>query len=218
MKLPEELIRLYELDQDDQKRIKIFEACIKVFGEKGIHKTKIADIAKEAGIGKGTVYEYFKSKDEILAYTYYKMVIMSHHFIPEHIDPGKSAVENLIQYLNGAVRFFAILPKEVAMAYMGLFLESFFHEKTDMITYMEKLGLPIADFQKRYLNYINDVYRLGKKSGDWGDLTEAEFFGLLVNYIQGMKIMYFFSEMQFPVPSPELFTDILVNGAKKEKK
>lgn len=49
------------------KRTQIIEAAIKVFAQKGLERGKIADIAKEAGIGKGTVYEYFRSKEEIFS-------------------------------------------------------------------------------------------------------------------------------------------------------
>jgi TetR/AcrR family fatty acid metabolism transcriptional regulator len=41
-------------------------AAIKVFAGKGYFSSKVADIAGEAGIADGTVYLYFKSKDEIL--------------------------------------------------------------------------------------------------------------------------------------------------------
>ena len=43
----------------------IINAAIKVFARDGLEKGKIADIANEAGIGKGTVYEYFRSKEDI---------------------------------------------------------------------------------------------------------------------------------------------------------
>ena len=41
-------------------------AAIKVFANKGFFNSKVADIAGEAGIADGTVYLYFRSKDEIL--------------------------------------------------------------------------------------------------------------------------------------------------------
>jgi AcrR family transcriptional regulator len=47
------------------KKTLIINAAVKVFAGQGLEKGKIADIAKEAGIGKGTVYEYFRSKDDI---------------------------------------------------------------------------------------------------------------------------------------------------------
>jgi TetR/AcrR family transcriptional regulator, fatty acid metabolism regulator protein len=48
------------------KREAILRAAIKVFAGKGYFNSKVADIAKEAGIADGTVYLYFKSKDDIL--------------------------------------------------------------------------------------------------------------------------------------------------------
>jgi AcrR family transcriptional regulator len=47
------------------KRQLIMEAGLAVFSQKGFHKAKIEEIAQEAGIGKGTVYEYFTSKEQL---------------------------------------------------------------------------------------------------------------------------------------------------------
>jgi TetR/AcrR family fatty acid metabolism transcriptional regulator len=48
------------------KRNAILRSATKVFAQKGFFNSKVADIAAEAGIADGTVYLYFKSKDEIL--------------------------------------------------------------------------------------------------------------------------------------------------------
>lgn len=48
------------------KREAILRAAITVFASKGYFNSKVADIASQAGIADGTVYLYFKSKDEIL--------------------------------------------------------------------------------------------------------------------------------------------------------
>jgi len=44
----------------------IGQGALSAFRELGYHRTRMADIAREAGIGKGTLYEYFKDKDDIL--------------------------------------------------------------------------------------------------------------------------------------------------------
>lgn len=44
----------------------ILDAAITLFTRKGFDKTSIEELAKEAGIGKGTVYTYFKTKSDIL--------------------------------------------------------------------------------------------------------------------------------------------------------
>ena len=51
----------------EDRRRQIRHAATKVFAKKGYHETRIADIAKEAGVAYGLVYHYFKNKEEILA-------------------------------------------------------------------------------------------------------------------------------------------------------
>ena len=48
------------------KRSAILRAAIRVFAGNGYFNSKVADIAREAGVADGTVYLYFKSKEEIL--------------------------------------------------------------------------------------------------------------------------------------------------------
>ena len=52
--------------EKDKKRAEIARAAIEVFARKGFEKSTISEIAVKAGIGKGTFYEYFRSKEEIL--------------------------------------------------------------------------------------------------------------------------------------------------------
>jgi TetR/AcrR family fatty acid metabolism transcriptional regulator len=48
------------------KRNAILRSATRIFAKKGFFNSKVADIAADAGIADGTVYLYFKSKDEIL--------------------------------------------------------------------------------------------------------------------------------------------------------
>jgi TetR/AcrR family fatty acid metabolism transcriptional regulator len=48
------------------KRESIMRAATKVFARSGYFNSKVADVAREAGVADGTVYLYFKSKEEIL--------------------------------------------------------------------------------------------------------------------------------------------------------
>ena len=47
------------------KRLQIINGAIAVFARKGFYKAKIEEIAEQAEVGKGTVYEYFSSKKEL---------------------------------------------------------------------------------------------------------------------------------------------------------
>ncbi len=50
----------------ETKKKSIMDAAFSLFANNGFSNVKVSDIAEKAGIGKGTVYEYFKSKDDIL--------------------------------------------------------------------------------------------------------------------------------------------------------
>jgi TetR/AcrR family fatty acid metabolism transcriptional regulator len=48
------------------KRERILDAAEKVFAERGFFAAKVADVAREAGVADGTIYLYFKNKDDLL--------------------------------------------------------------------------------------------------------------------------------------------------------
>ncbi len=53
-------------NRESERKKKILNSAIKIFGEKGFQNATISEIAKEAGIGDATIYEYFKNKEDIL--------------------------------------------------------------------------------------------------------------------------------------------------------
>ena len=53
-----------------EKREKLVQAAIPIFAKYGFRETKMSDIAISADVGKGTLYEYFESKDELFLNTF----------------------------------------------------------------------------------------------------------------------------------------------------
>ena len=53
-----------------QKRHQIIYSAMQVFARQGINNFKMIDVARQAGLGKGTLYEYFRSKDELITGTF----------------------------------------------------------------------------------------------------------------------------------------------------
>ena len=49
----------------EERRIAILRSAIEIFSQNGFYKSKIQEIAKNAGIGKGTIYQYFESKKQL---------------------------------------------------------------------------------------------------------------------------------------------------------
>ena len=55
-----------------QKEEKILEASAKLFATRQFHEVLLSDVAAAAGVGKGTIYTYFKNKDELYRSVLYR--------------------------------------------------------------------------------------------------------------------------------------------------
>src|SRR5512147_2676030 len=53
-------------DRTSDKRERILSAAERIFARHGFFAAKVSDVAKEAGVADGTIYLYFKSKDDLL--------------------------------------------------------------------------------------------------------------------------------------------------------
>src|SRR5881275_2324574 len=70
------------------KRDAILRAAIDVFAERGYFNAQVADVARAAGVAAGTVYLYFKSKDDLL-------ISIFERGMREALAETKAAVEGL---------------------------------------------------------------------------------------------------------------------------
>jgi AcrR family transcriptional regulator len=61
-------------DVSEERKDQIIEAAIRIFAQKGFYETRMDDIVAESGLSKGTLYWYFKSKDDVIA------AILEHFF------------------------------------------------------------------------------------------------------------------------------------------
>ncbi len=82
------------------KRPRLVEAATAVFAQKGYASTRVADIAEHAGVGKGTVYEYFSSKEELLFAVFESINIDISSRMKLALSEGVSASETLLDLLR----------------------------------------------------------------------------------------------------------------------
>lgn len=62
--------RIKNVDLVEQRRQQIIEGAIKVFTSKGFHSATVREIAEEAGLTMGTLYNYINSKEDIIYIVY----------------------------------------------------------------------------------------------------------------------------------------------------
>ncbi len=86
----------------EEKRLEIASDAIEIFAKKGYYQTNLKDIAKATGMGRTSLYKYFRNKDEI----YYYIVKRAYVFFEEQVDrvlaldlPNLDRLERLLEYL-----------------------------------------------------------------------------------------------------------------------
>ncbi len=101
------------------KREQILEAAIKVFARNGFHLAKVEQIATEANVGKGTVYEYFKSKQDLFQEMLkYIMGIYFDEFEVDISNPDVVLREKLKQILIAHLKFL-VEHKDMAQIFLS---------------------------------------------------------------------------------------------------
>jgi TetR/AcrR family fatty acid metabolism transcriptional regulator len=123
------------------KRERILHAAVRVFAKKGFHATRVSEIAAAAGVADGTIYLYFKSKDELLVALFEDRVDRLLGFLEAELPLRESAPEKLrriielqLQLLEGErdlaevitviLRQSTKLMKEHAVAKFALYLDA----------------------------------------------------------------------------------------------
>ena len=81
----------------------ISEAALQVFTEKGFHEARMTDIAKTAKMGKGTIYDYFSDKADILQFIFDDYFAGFSEALLEAIEGIESPAEKLIAFIDFAL-------------------------------------------------------------------------------------------------------------------
>ena len=100
-----------------KKEIEIFEGFSKLIDTKiSINNIKVEDIAKSSGVGKGTLYSYFKSKEEVIAKSIVYNIIKEIDFIVEKSEREKTferkcmvAFEEIVRVVTNKYKYFQML-------------------------------------------------------------------------------------------------------------
>jgi len=137
----------------NDKYQRILVAAIKVFAEQGFFQSTIAQIAKEAGVADGTIYLYFKSKDDILVQFFnYKTKQVFDGFRTE-VDRADNAVDKLRNLIR---RHLAEFQRDRNMA---ILYQSETHQSTRLV---EK---QIKEMSNMYLDIVAEIMEQGQQEG-----------------------------------------------------
>jgi TetR/AcrR family fatty acid metabolism transcriptional regulator len=81
--------------EKNSKYHQILEAAVRVFARQGFYQSTIAQIAKEAGVADGTIYLYFKNKDDILVQFFSYRTKQVFESFREEVDRAQTSADKL---------------------------------------------------------------------------------------------------------------------------
>lgn len=142
-----------ELLARDDKRSRILAAAIRIFADNGFHNSKVGDIAKEANVADGTIYLYFKNKDDILISLFEEALSLLINNMRAELKKAKGPLEKVQSFirvhLSTVEQYQAVAEvMQVELRQSHKFMKEYVPEK-----YAE------------YLNIISDIILEGQKAG-----------------------------------------------------
>ena len=152
-----------------EKYHKILNSAGAVFADHGFYKATISQIASQAGVADGTLYLYFKNKDDIL----YQFISFKTQVVFEKMNTAVAKGSNAEDKLRNLIR---------------CHLEEFQNDKNmavifqSEVRYIRDIESQIKDISKMYLDLLSDIIEQGQIEGS---MRQDLFVGLVKRFILG---------------------------------
>ncbi|HEY0005999.1 MAG TPA: TetR/AcrR family transcriptional regulator [Pyrinomonadaceae bacterium] len=184
------------------KREAILRAATQVFARNGYFNSKVADIARAAGVADGTVYLYFKSKEEIL-----------HSIFDRSMDEAIRNGRKQLEEMRG--------PREKLRRIAELHLERLGADRDLAVVFQVELRgstkfmeeFSAAGFAE-YLGLIRETFEEGQRAGVFRRELNAKVFAkIFFGALDEMATNWILSRRRYKLaPMAEQVLDIFLNG------
>jgi TetR/AcrR family transcriptional regulator, fatty acid metabolism regulator protein len=186
------------------KRASILRAATRVFARNGYFNSKVADIARAADVADGTVYLYFKSKEEIL-----------HSIFDQNMAEAITAGQKLIDQVND--------PREKLRLIASLHLERLGADRDLAVVFQVELRgstkfmeeFSAAGFAE-YLGILRRIFEEGQRKGVFRKELNAKVAAkMLFGALDEMATNWIISKRSYKLaPMADSVMDVFLNGVK----
>lgn len=168
-------------EKKKRKRSTILNAAIKLYSENGFAETKVAEIAKEAGVSFGTVFTYFNSKEEL-----YEAAIL------EPLDEIKPYFIEIKRHFQGEP---LEVIKEMIDCHVQLFAtrSEFLRLIQQVLARPERFPKPykeLDDFVKLFKESIYPVIEAGQRLGYFYEESPTLIAESYLSILNGMRLTF----------------------------
>lgn len=176
-----------------ERRDQILTAALRVFSKKGFSKSTISDIALAAGMGKGTVYEYFATKEEIIQHSF--GFFMRH--LELDLETVLSARLSSMEKLTAIFDRFAMLMNDHTAELIDLMFD-YWSEGIKNKTSKGVLYSEMVIFYDRYRSLFADIIGAGMTEGIFRqDIKAASAAALIVGALDGIMVQWILDKEGF---------------------
>lgn len=166
----------------DNRKEEIVDAALILFATEGYHSTSIAKIAGKAHISKGLVYNYFKSKEELLI----QVVENASKDVYQYLDLNNDGIlgnEDLKEFINS---IFQMLKEKIH--FWRLYLSFAFNPQI-----LEVITRNVPQKSDNILELLVDYFR---RQGVDAPMTETMYF---ISVLKGIAVQYIAAPNQYPL-------------------
>lgn len=174
----------------------IFEATSEIIEEKGWNGLTMERVAEKAGVSKGTLYNYFRDKKELVWLVMTRLMTEAENRIKENIDEYKDPKEALKQVIKEELYF----RKE--KSFMVLAFMQAFHEEPKLRERFSEEIHPLNSIRKA----TSDLFQKGMSEGKFRKMNPAALSSILSSILMGTSRDWTYGIID---DSPEEMTEIV---------
>jgi len=184
------------------KREAILKAATEVFARNGFFQSQVADVAREAGVAAGTVYLYFRSKDDLL-------VSLFERTMRDAIAEGMAALEGVAD------------PRERLTRIARLHLERLGRDRDLAVVFQVELRQSTkfmerfsSTYLRDYLGLIRDTLAQGQSAGQFRtDINPTIAAKIFFGALDEMATNWMLSRRRYSLPAQaDTIVDLFING------
>ncbi|VAW43472.1 Transcriptional regulator, AcrR family [hydrothermal vent metagenome] len=161
----------------------ILNAAMITFAEKGFHQATMEDVANEAGLSKGTLYLYFKNKDDLI-----------HSVLQASLEEGFGELEQILQ-LDELVKPHLLkwlealtLRMETSTIYLSIGYEFYALASRD-----EQVRQTLQAYFAKYRALLHAVIKKGVDQGEFKSIDPQVVAIAMIALFEGINVLWYTS-------------------------
>lgn len=168
-------------DVSEARREQILDAAETVFGQRGFNEARMDDIVAEAGLSKGALYWYYKSKDAIILALLDRVFGREFRRAEQLLSEPLPASQKLSEFMQAVMDDIARMRHLLPIGY----------EFVALAARRKAVREAIGGYYQQYQQLLSELFRQGIESGEFRPVDPEYASMLVIAQAEGLALMWF---------------------------